>query len=150
ALLAEHLMRRLSAGVRPAVVHGAALVFLFAATFSIVRAETGRATVELGSSGSGAAAIDPPDAAVPIAAHRIRVMRGGTEIELFGGLAAGIAEELRAMLAHAPKARVVHLNSPGGRMLEGWKLYTLIRERGLSTYTSARCYSACTLAFLAG
>jgi hypothetical protein len=45
---------------------------------------------------------------------------------------------------------VVHLNSDGGRIGEAKKLYRTIQKRGLATYTSDRCQSACTIAFAAG
>jgi hypothetical protein len=46
--------------------------------------------------------------------------------------------------------RLVHLDSIGGRLGEGEKLFRLIRARGLSTYVSSKCMSACTLAFAGG
>jgi hypothetical protein len=33
---------------------------------------------------------------------------------------------------------------------EAEKLYETIKSRNLATYTSSRCYSACTIAFIAG
>jgi hypothetical protein len=45
---------------------------------------------------------------------------------------------------------VVHLDSVGGRLGEGEKMFNLIRARGLTTYVSAKCMSACTLAFAGG
>src|SRR5262249_28257968 len=50
----------------------------------------------------------------------------------------------------AHQLKTVHLDSVGGRLGEGEKLFTLIHERGLNTYVSSRCLSACTLAFAGG
>ena len=80
----------------------------------------------------------------------LRLLRDGTEIELTGGITFGEAAALEKMLAGAPKVRVVHLNSHGGRVLEGRRLRDIIRAHGLVTYTSTECDSACTIAFLGG
>jgi len=80
----------------------------------------------------------------------IRAVRGGREIIIDGDFTAGIARRFGLLLIEARKARVVHLNSPGGSMNEAYRLAVLIRRRGLETYVSDKCYSACTLAFAAG
>lgn len=82
--------------------------------------------------------------------YELRLLRAGTEVELSGGLSAGTVDALRAILDATPAIRVVHLNSIGGLLTEGFKLNRLFRERSLATYTSARCVSACTIAFLGG
>jgi hypothetical protein len=84
------------------------------------------------------------------AQHKLRILRGGTEVELSGGMPLGTAEALRKLLDAAPDVRVVHLNNIGGRVIEGYELYQLIRSRGLATYTATECSSACTIAFLGG
>jgi hypothetical protein len=80
----------------------------------------------------------------------IRVMRGGTEAEITGGIKYGLADDFKKILRASRQIRVVHLNSTGGRLGEGEKLYNLIRDARLNTYVSAKCLSACTLAFSAG
>src|SRR5438270_6609347 len=45
---------------------------------------------------------------------------------------------------------ILVLDSVGGRLGEGEKLYELIRSRGLDTYVSSQCVSACTMAFAGG
>lgn len=82
--------------------------------------------------------------------HEIRVLREGTELELAGGMPFGTTDAVRKALDETPGVKVLHLNSPGGRIKEAYKLYALIKERKLITYTSADCSSACSLAFLAG
>jgi hypothetical protein len=83
-----------------------------------------------------------------IPAHRLRLLRNGTELEPAGGMPFGTADSLRNLLDAAPAVKVVHLNSIGGRIGEGYQLYQLLRERNLTTYTATDCVSACTIAFL--
>lgn len=80
----------------------------------------------------------------------VRVLPGGSEIEFRGGLRAGSAKELERIVNAVPQAKVLHLNSGGGRISEGEQMARIVRERGLITYTSERCLSAATLVFLAG
>lgn len=83
-------------------------------------------------------------------AYEIRLLRGGRELELSGGMPFGTADAVRKFLDAAPTVELVHLNSMGGRIVEGVELLKLFRERKLITYTSANCVSACTIAFLGG
>jgi hypothetical protein len=82
--------------------------------------------------------------------YSIRVMRDGTEAEIVGGLKYGLADDFVKILGASRGVKVVHLDSVGGRLGEGEKLYEIIRSRGLTTYVSAKCMSACTLAFAGG
>jgi|SoiMethySBSTD1v2_1073268.scaffolds.fasta_scaffold80708_2 GYF domain 2 len=83
-------------------------------------------------------------------AHQLRLLRSATELELSGGMPFGTAAAMKQLLDAAPTVKLIHLNSRGGRVAEGYEIYRLIRERKLITYTSADCASACTIAFLAG
>lgn len=82
--------------------------------------------------------------------YSIRVMRDGTEAEIVGGLKYGLADDFVKILGASRGVKVVHLDSVGGRLGEGEKLYEVIRSRGLTTYVSSKCMSACTLAFAGG
>jgi len=84
------------------------------------------------------------------ATHELRLLRNGTEIELSGRLSEGTAIAVRQLLDAAPGVQVVHLNSAGGSVAEGYEIYQLIRDRKLITYTATDCASACTIAFLGG
>ena len=84
-----------------------------------------------------------------IPAYSMRLMRGNTEAEITGGFKHGLATEAARLFATAPGLKVVHLNSGGGRLGEAMELAKLIRARGLATYTSTSCTSACTIAFAA-
>jgi hypothetical protein len=82
--------------------------------------------------------------------YTIRVMRNGTEAEISGGIGWGITAHFRKILDESPQIGVVHLYSNGGFTDEGIRLFSLIKERGLNTYVSSICQSACTLAFVGG
>jgi hypothetical protein len=82
--------------------------------------------------------------------YAIRILPGGTEMELSGGIPFGTNNAVRKFLDAAPTIKVIHLNSIGGRLNESHDLYNTIRERKLITYTSKVCASGCTIAFLAG
>jgi len=77
-------------------------------------------------------------------------MRDGTEAEISGGFKYGLTDDFSKILLASRQIKVVHLDSVGGRLGEGEKLFKLIRERGLTTYVSSKCMSACTLAFAGG
>lgn len=80
----------------------------------------------------------------------LRTMRDGTEMEIAGGFKYGLTREAREIMDAAPRLKVVHLASAGGRIGEATQLARLIRGRGLSTYVATSCLSACTIAFIAG
>jgi hypothetical protein len=82
--------------------------------------------------------------------YSIRVMRDGTEAEIVGGLKYGLTDDFVKILGASRQIKVVHLNSIGGRLGEGERLFDIIRSRGLTTYVSSKCLSACTLAFAGG
>jgi len=82
--------------------------------------------------------------------YEIRVLAGGTEVEFRGGLRAGCAKELERILSAIPQAKVLHIESPGGRIGEAKRVIQLVRDRGLTTYTSERCLSAATLVLMSG
>jgi len=83
-------------------------------------------------------------------AYQIRLLRSGTELELAGGMPFGTTDAIEKILDASPAIQITHLNSRGGRINEAHRLYKTIKERNLSTYTSADCVSACSIAFLAG
>jgi hypothetical protein len=81
---------------------------------------------------------------------RFRLLRNGTELEFAGGINIGTAREFERMLDAATEVRVLHLNSPGGRVAEADLMAAEVRNRRLITYVSERCESACIHVFLAG
>jgi hypothetical protein len=82
--------------------------------------------------------------------HGVRVFRARTEIEVSGPMTWGLAQQLEAVLAQAPDATVVHLDSIGGRIGVAQSIADIIAARHMATYVAHLCASACTLVFLAG
>ena len=85
-----------------------------------------------------------------VPSYTVRVLPGGTELEFRGGLRAGCAEDLERIAQAVPQAKVLQINSPGGRVSEAKKIMKLVRSRGLTTYASQQCASAATLILMAG
>lgn len=85
-----------------------------------------------------------------IAPYSLRTMRNGTEAEITGGFKYGLTADFSKILKASPQIKVVHLHSGGGRIGEARKLYSVIKDKGLTTYVSLECASACTLAFAGG
>lgn len=81
---------------------------------------------------------------------RVSVDPSGTLLRLEGEFEFGTARRLRAALHAHPGVRVVHLESPGGRAIEGLRTGELIRDRGLDTFADGLCASACATAFAGG
>lgn len=88
------------------------------------------------------------DAQTP--SYKIRVLPGGTEVVFSGGVRAGCAKELERVLSTATQAKVLHIESPGGRINEARRMVQLVRQHGLITYTSKYCFSAATLVLMSG
>ena len=82
---------------------------------------------------------------------RILLLKDGHEIELAGAIGDGISRELSIILDSAPSVELVHVNlSQGGLVKEATRIQKLISQRGLSTYVSGECVSACTIVYLGG
>lgn len=82
--------------------------------------------------------------------YELRVLRDASELEVAGPIGFGLSDEVQKILDAHPTITLVHLNSNGGRVEEAKKLAGLITARGLSTYSSGGCASACTIAFMGG
>lgn len=80
----------------------------------------------------------------------VRILPSGEDIAVAGSFTDGLGEAFRAVLLRAPKARLVRLESTGGRFDIAIDLYIAIRLRGLDTAVQGTCASACTIAFMAG
>ena len=82
--------------------------------------------------------------------HQFKVLSNGTMLDFSGGISFGTAKEFETMLKAMDNVTTVRLNSNGGRIAEAQKISDLIKARGLSTYVSQHCVSACTVIFLGG
>ena len=67
-----------------------------------------------------------------------------------GYLAWGALGAVSRELSANPGIQMVILNSPGGHVGVGTRLYDMINSHGLDTYTTEQCASACIIPFLAG
>jgi hypothetical protein len=85
-----------------------------------------------------------------LGAHQLKVLSNGTMLDFSGSIAFGTAKEFETMLKAMDNVRTVRLNSNGGRIAEAQKISDLIRARGLSTFVTQQCVSACTIVFLGG
>ncbi|MCA3237220.1 MAG: hypothetical protein ACK5RC_10995 [Curvibacter sp.] len=67
-----------------------------------------------------------------------------------GAFRSGSAEAFEAVVKANPSLRVVQIESPGGYVLEGFRMAQLIEARKLDTVSFEGCYSACTFLLVAG
>ena len=67
-----------------------------------------------------------------------------------GSLDPGITKQLAILIDQHPKVTTIVLDSEGGRVYEARGIAALARKRTLTTYSSGKCYSACTIAFAGG
>lgn len=86
----------------------------------------------------------------PIGDYSLRPLHEGTALEISGPIVFGLTDELEKALAAHPRVTMLQLDSTGGRVVEARRLRDLIRARGLATFTSTNCASACVVAFAAG
>jgi hypothetical protein len=82
--------------------------------------------------------------------HQLRLLNGGREIELAGGIDFGTADDLQTLVSASTTVRTLVLNSLGGRVAEAQRIRDVIRQHRLSTYVARYCASACTVAFMGG
>jgi len=71
-------------------------------------------------------------------------------IRVNGSLDWGVYSAFVKTLEVYPDIESVRLGSPGGYVFVARAMARIIMERQLSTHVETRCYSACTVAFLAG
>ena len=86
----------------------------------------------------------------PTGQFQLRVLRDATELEFLGYIGFGATEKVDEYLTSHPAIKLIHLNSLGGRVESARNLAGLIEDRGLSTYTSQGCFSACIIPYAAG
>jgi len=73
-------------------------------------------------------------------------------IRITGEFDARLVSEFRGAVARAPNLTTVELQSPGGRVYSGLEIARVIYDLRPNTWITAgsECYSACSIAFLAG
>jgi len=72
------------------------------------------------------------------------------QLTLTGEIGYGATSKLNSLLQQYPHSELLILNSEGGLIAESRGLANAVKAHGLNTHVSKRCYSACTLAFIAG
>ena len=72
------------------------------------------------------------------------------QLMLTGEIGHGATKKLNSLLDQHPQSSILILNSEGGLIVESRGLAKTIQQHQLDTHVSQRCYSACTLAFIAG
>jgi hypothetical protein len=82
--------------------------------------------------------------------HNFRVTREGRDLEFTGGISFGVAREFEQFIDAMGGLQTIRLDSIGGRVYEAQRIANLIRAKGLDTYVTGRCLSACTVIFLGG
>ena len=82
--------------------------------------------------------------------YTLKLEKDNAFIHLQGGLGFGVSEEVGQLLKKYPEVKGIILDSIGGRIYEGRELADLISTYGLDTYSLKGCYSAATIAFIAG
>lgn len=78
------------------------------------------------------------------------IEKNNTLIHLRGRLGFGVSQDVAKILKNNPNVKGIILDSTGGRIYEGRELSKLILIYGLDTYSLEGCYSASTIAFVAG
>ncbi len=86
----------------------------------------------------------------PVGEAEIKVSADGKSVTVSGAFGAGSAAEVTKILDATPAAKVLVLDSNGGRLREANQLAQTIRSRDLDTRVEKQCSSACTNVFLAG
>ncbi len=82
--------------------------------------------------------------------YALKLEKNNTLIHLQGGLGFGVSKEVSKILKKNPEIEGIILDSIGGRIYEGRELAKLISAYELDTYSFKGCYSAATIAFIAG
>jgi len=81
---------------------------------------------------------------------QFRFINNNKELLVEGGIGIGAAKEFKKVANANSSLKIIHLNNNGGLIDEATNIYSFIKKKGYSTYTSKECISACTIMFLAG
>jgi hypothetical protein len=82
--------------------------------------------------------------------YTLTVSSDGHTLIIDGGIGFGLTDEVVSILEKNPGITTVELSSIGGRVFEARKLAQLIIQRSFNTFVAKHCFSACTVAFVAG
>lgn len=93
---------------------------------------------------------DDNNANVEARDYTLSLRADGSVIHLQGFLDYGVTRDVSELLAEHPGVKLIVLDSMGGPVYEGRGLAKLIKQRGLVTFSSTGCSSACVIAFVGG
>lgn len=124
-----------SGGIIPAILLLLAMLWLVA-SFLITVADFRASQVE----------VSPP----VFETHKLEMQDEGRVVLISGPLDFARNTALKELVAEKAGIERVLLDSDGGSVIAGRALAHTIAQNGLSTRVEGRCYSACTLAFIAG
>ncbi len=82
--------------------------------------------------------------------YTVNVLQDGKALSVVGGIKFGLVHDIEAALDDNPAVKTIYLQSPGGRLGASEQVAQLVSARGLDTYVSDHCESACTRIFVAG
>lgn len=91
-----------------------------------------------------------PQALLESTTFKVSIDPAGQAITIDGELNYGSNAALEDLLAQHPDVHRVVLDSQGGRIFAARIVAEQISKRGLDTHVDGRCFSACTIAFMAG
>jgi hypothetical protein len=83
-----------------------------------------------------------------ISLQPMRLLAGGTEIEITGELTYGARYELARLFSASSKIKRVRFNS--ARIAESEEIAALLMQHSVATYGAGDCIGGCAIAFLAG
>ena len=91
-----------------------------------------------------------PQALLESNLFKVSINQTARSITIDGELNYGSNAALMDLLEQHPKTERVVFNSEGGRIFAARIIAQQIQQRGLDTHVDAKCFSACTIAFIAG
>lgn len=86
----------------------------------------------------------------PYSGYQVHWREDASFIHIEGMIGFGLSDRVEDLIDAHPSVKGIVLDSVGGRLYEGRALAALIEEHQLDTYTMTQCYSACTIAYVAG
>lgn len=92
----------------------------------------------------------PPQTTMSSATYRISLNKATASVAMIGELNYGAAAALADTLKNQPNLRRVILNSTGGHIFAARAIAMAIQSHKLDTHVENNCFSACTIAFIAG
>lgn len=91
-----------------------------------------------------------PQALLETSQFKVSIDQTKQSITIDGELNYGSNAAVIDLLKRFPKTKRIEFNSEGGHIFAARSLAKQIAQRSLDTHTNSKCFSACTIAFIAG